>query len=64
MTETSGFLERPERVVLLIIGALADRMAPVLWTIAILGNSRPELRAKLHAFRQEQTDKVRADTLP
>ena len=25
-----GFMERPERVVLLIIGALADRMAPVL----------------------------------
>ncbi|MCX6594663.1 MAG: CDP-alcohol phosphatidyltransferase family protein [Acidobacteria bacterium] len=33
-----GFLERPERVVLLIIGALFDRMAPVLWVIAILGN--------------------------
>jgi CDP-diacylglycerol--glycerol-3-phosphate 3-phosphatidyltransferase len=33
-----GFLERPERVVLLIIGALADRMAPVLWVIAVLSN--------------------------
>jgi len=33
-----GFLERPERVVLIIIGALADRMAPVLWVIAVLGN--------------------------
>ncbi len=33
-----GFLERPERIVLLIIGALLDRMAPVLWVIAILGN--------------------------
>lgn len=33
-----GFMERPERVVLLIIGALFDRMAPVLWVIAILGN--------------------------
>lgn len=33
-----GFMERPERVVLLIIGALADRMAPVLWIIAVLGN--------------------------
>ncbi len=33
-----GFLERPERVVLLIIGALFDRMAPVLWIAAILGN--------------------------
>src|ERR1700730_11369286 len=33
-----GFMERPERVVLLIIGALFDRMAPVLWVIAILSN--------------------------
>ena len=33
-----GFLERPERVVLLILGALFDRMAPVLWLIAVLGN--------------------------
>jgi CDP-diacylglycerol---glycerol-3-phosphate 3-phosphatidyltransferase len=33
-----GFLDRPERVVLLILGALFDRMAPVLWVIAVLGN--------------------------
>jgi CDP-diacylglycerol--glycerol-3-phosphate 3-phosphatidyltransferase len=33
-----GFLERPERVVLLILGALFDRMAPVLWVIAVLAN--------------------------
>ncbi|MBZ5619544.1 MAG: CDP-alcohol phosphatidyltransferase family protein [Acidobacteriia bacterium] len=33
-----GFLERPERVVLIIIGALFDRMAAVLWVIAILSN--------------------------
>jgi CDP-diacylglycerol---glycerol-3-phosphate 3-phosphatidyltransferase len=33
-----GFLERPERVVLIIIGAVFDRMAPVLWVIAILSN--------------------------
>jgi CDP-diacylglycerol--glycerol-3-phosphate 3-phosphatidyltransferase len=32
-----GFLERPERVVLVIIGALFDRMAPVLWVISVLG---------------------------
>ena len=32
-----GFLERPERVVLVIIGALFDRMAPVLWVTAVLG---------------------------
>jgi CDP-diacylglycerol--glycerol-3-phosphate 3-phosphatidyltransferase len=33
-----GFLERPERVVLIIMGALLDRMAPVLWVIAVLSN--------------------------
>ncbi len=33
-----GFLERPERVVLIIIGAMLDRMAPVLWVIAVLSN--------------------------
>jgi CDP-diacylglycerol--glycerol-3-phosphate 3-phosphatidyltransferase len=33
-----GFMERPERVVLVIIGALFDRMAPVLWVIAVLSN--------------------------
>ncbi len=33
-----GFLERPERIVLIIIGALFDRMAPVLWILAVLSN--------------------------
>jgi CDP-diacylglycerol--glycerol-3-phosphate 3-phosphatidyltransferase len=33
-----GFMERPERVVLVIIGALFSRMAPVIWVIAVLGN--------------------------
>jgi len=33
-----GFLERPERVVLVIIGALFNRMAQVLWVIAVLSN--------------------------
>lgn len=33
-----GFMERPERIVLLIIGALFQRMAPVLWVIAVVGN--------------------------
>ncbi|HJX00303.1 MAG TPA: CDP-alcohol phosphatidyltransferase family protein [Terriglobales bacterium] len=31
-----GFLERPERIVLVLIGALFNRMAPVLWVIAVL----------------------------
>lgn len=33
-----GFMERPERIVLLIIGALANRMEAVLWVLAVLGN--------------------------
>lgn len=33
-----GFLERPERVVLIIIGAMFDRMAAALWVIAVLSN--------------------------
>ena len=30
-----GFLERPERIVLIIIGAFTGRMAPVLWVITV-----------------------------
>ena len=33
-----GFLERPERVVLIIIGGLFNRIAAVLWVIAVLSN--------------------------
>jgi len=33
-----GFMERPERIVLLIIGGLTDRMEAVLWILALLGN--------------------------
>lgn len=31
-----GFMERPERIVLVIIGALFNRMAPVLWVLGVL----------------------------
>jgi 5-(carboxyamino)imidazole ribonucleotide mutase len=34
-----------------------------LLAVAILANARPDLRARLHAFRQQQSDKVRHDTL-
>src|SRR5216683_349377 len=30
-----GFMERPERIVLLIIGGVFNRMGPVLWVIAV-----------------------------
>ena len=35
-----------------------------LFAVAILANSRPELRAKLEEFRKRQEQKVRAATLP
>jgi 5-(carboxyamino)imidazole ribonucleotide mutase len=35
-----------------------------LFAVAILANSRPELREKLRAFRVEQADKVKAAKLP
>ncbi len=34
----AGFMERPERVVLLIIGCLFNRIPAVLWVIAVIGN--------------------------
>ncbi len=33
-----GFMERPERIVLLIIGGLSGRMEAGLWVLAVLGN--------------------------
>jgi phosphatidylglycerophosphate synthase len=33
-----GFLERPERIVLLIIGSLTNRMGAAMWVMAILSN--------------------------
>jgi len=35
-----------------------------LFAIAILANSRPELREKLHRFRAEQKQKIARETLP
>ena len=50
-----GFMERPERVVLLIIGALFDRMAPVLWIIAVLSNITVVHRI-VYTWRHTQKD--------
>jgi CDP-diacylglycerol--glycerol-3-phosphate 3-phosphatidyltransferase len=35
---TVGFLERPERIVLIVVGALANHMVAALWVIAVLSN--------------------------
>ena len=42
----------------------AGAINAALLAVAILANSRPELREKLREFRQEQTEKVLGDTLP
>ena len=47
----------------LAIGSGGARNAALL-SIAILANSRPELREKLKRFRAEQADKVARETLP
>ena len=47
----------------LAIGAPGARNAALL-AVAILANSRPELRERLRQFRQEQSRKVLAETLP
>lgn len=50
-------------VATLAIGKAGATNAGLL-AVAILATSRPDLRAKLRAFREEQTAKVRQDDLP
>ncbi len=50
-------------VATLAIGKAGARNAGLL-AAAILATSRPELRARLHAFRDAQTKAVREDSLP
>jgi 5-(carboxyamino)imidazole ribonucleotide mutase len=47
----------------LAVGKAGARNAALL-AIAILSNSRPQLRKKLHTFREKQTASVRKDRLP
>ena len=47
----------------LAIGSAGARNAALL-AIAILANSRPELRQKLKQFRAEQAEKIMRETLP
>ena len=47
----------------LAIGAAGARNAALL-AVAILANSRPELKEKLREFRREQRERVLGETLP
>jgi 5-(carboxyamino)imidazole ribonucleotide mutase len=50
-------------VATLAIGKAGATNAGLL-AVSILSNSRPELRERLHLFRQEQTQRVRGERLP
>jgi 5-(carboxyamino)imidazole ribonucleotide mutase len=47
----------------LAIGGAGARNAALL-AVAILANSRPELKARLREFRREQSEKVLREVLP
>jgi len=49
-----GFLERPERIVLIIIGALSNRMAPVLWVITIF-SQLTVIHRIIYTYQQSRT---------
>ncbi|MGB9243450.1 MAG: CDP-alcohol phosphatidyltransferase family protein [Candidatus Acidiferrales bacterium] len=49
--EDVGFWDRPERLVLMIIGALANRMPPVLWILAI-GPNITVVHRIVHTWKQ------------
>src|SRR6266704_4658743 len=53
-----GFMERPERLVLLIIGALFNVMAPVLWVIAVLSTITTITVIHRIAYTYQQTSSV------
>jgi CDP-diacylglycerol--glycerol-3-phosphate 3-phosphatidyltransferase len=57
-----GFMERPERIVLVILGALCDRwgvMAPALWVLAFLGTM-----TVIHRIRYTYTETERRKLVP
>ena len=58
-----GFMERPERLVLVIIGALFNRMAPVLWIIALLSTITVINRIRYTWTRTELVDRAAANTV-
>src|SRR5438067_13087165 len=57
-----GFMERPERLVLLIIGALFNVMAPVLWVIAVLSTITVIHRIQYTWARTQGMDAVTGGT--
>jgi CDP-diacylglycerol--glycerol-3-phosphate 3-phosphatidyltransferase len=54
-----GFMERPERIVLVIIGALWNVMAPVLWVLAVLSTITVIHRIR-YTYEQTTAKKIAA----
>ena len=55
-----GFMERPERIVLFMIGAFTDRMAAVLWVILVLSIVTVANRIHLHVSGAQQPRRCRS----
>jgi len=58
----AGFWERPERIVLLILGALGKRMAPALWLLAI-GPNISVIQRIVHTWNEIQAGRL-VDMVP
>jgi len=58
----AGFWERPERIVLLILGALGNRMAPALWLLAI-GPNISVIQRIVHTWNEIQAGRL-VDMVP
>jgi len=58
----AGFWERPERIVLLILGALGNRMAPALWLLAI-GPNISVIQRIVHTWNEIQAGRL-VDVIP
>jgi CDP-diacylglycerol--glycerol-3-phosphate 3-phosphatidyltransferase len=62
-----GFWERPERIGLMILGAFTNRMAPVLWLLAIGPNLSVvatilRARRKIHLLAAQRTETDKPET--
>ncbi len=58
----AGFWERPERIVLLILGALGNRVAPALWLLAI-GPNISVVQRIVHTWNEIQAGNL-VDVVP
>jgi CDP-diacylglycerol--glycerol-3-phosphate 3-phosphatidyltransferase len=62
-TSEIGFWERPERLVLMILGALTNRIDVALWLLAI-GPNITVIHRILHTWKQTRGSKLAPATVP